>query len=127
MGMCTVAGVDDGSLGMAADDSGDAAVLVAHDDVIHVHAHERVDGVVHALTLYDRRRGHGESGHVCLQAAGCQLKRGAGAGARLVEEREHRFAGQSRGGLAAAEYLLHFGGTLQNAVNVSITQRINGK
>ena len=60
---------------MATDDGRDAAVFVTHDDVIHVHAHERIDGVVYALSLDHGGGGYAESGDICLQTAGCQLKR----------------------------------------------------
>ena len=44
--------IDNGCFTVAGYHSGDAAVLMANDDVIHLHAHERVDGVMYTLTFH---------------------------------------------------------------------------
>ena len=72
--VCAVAGVDDGSLAVAGDDGGDAAVLVAHDDVVHLHAHERVYGIVYALSFYNGGGGYGEGGYISRETVGRYLE-----------------------------------------------------
>ena len=47
-----VSGVDNGGFAVPGDDCRNAAVLMAHDDVVHLHAHERINRIVHAFALH---------------------------------------------------------------------------
>ena len=124
MGMGPVPGVDHAGAGMARNHIRQAAVVMAHDHVIHLHGLERGDRVLHGFPLHHGRGGHREVGHVRGQAFRRYLKGGAGAGAGLIKKRQNGLPFQGRHLFDAfGEELLHRTGRIQQRMNFLVSQR----
>ena len=107
-----VAGVDDAGLEPLGEEVRRAGAGVAQDDDIGVQRLEVARGVLERLALGEAGGAGGDIDDVGAEAEGGELEGGAGAGARLDEEIDQRFAAQGRDffDLARADLLEGGGG-----------------
>ena len=123
MGVGSVPGVHHTGAGMARNHVRQAAVVMAHDYIIHFHGLERGDRVLYGFPFHHGRGGHREIGHVRRQTFRRYLKRGTGAGAGFIKKRQNGLAFQG-GHLfdAFGKKLLHRAGRIQQRVNFLVSQ-----
>ena len=88
MRMMPIAGVDDTGLGVFGNQVGHASRRMPHDDVIHLHGLQGIDGVDDTLALHHRGGGDGEIGHIGAEAFGGDFEGGPGARAGFVKKRQ---------------------------------------